>query len=115
MAGVVASLPTGGLSGGQLYLTGGGVSTGWSSHDALLYCTMTSLLAPVTLNYTFLEGRIVPGAGFVRPVRHSEVTENKAISQLATGAPFFFFFSKVTFGTLAYLRLPGHLLIHCLF
>ena len=82
------------------------------SHYTVLHWTMASLPSPTTPNYTFLEGKNVPDAGFVMPVWQLEVTENKAMFQLDPGA--LSFFEKWLFELEAHMRLPGYLFLHCL-
>lgn len=72
------------LDGGQLGLASVGASTLDSrSHVALIQWIIVSHFSPITLNHTFLERRNVRGTC---QWGGSEVTENKAMSQLATGA-----------------------------
>ena len=68
------------------------------THDTLLHWTMVSLPSPATLNYTFLEGKNVPDAGFVMPVWW--LWSHKKQSHVPTGPWYPFLLWKVTFWTL---------------
>ena len=89
-----------------------GLHRGGPSHDTWLQWTVVSLPSPVTLNYTFLEGKNTPDVGFVMPVW--QPWSHRKQSHVPTGPWCPFLLWKVTFWTLGTSETAWLSFFHCL-